>query len=216
MSISAFGVEHTDIEKAADKATKQRRWAAVAGASPIGSGWAAPIYNTTQAKKGRKLAVFGRTTGRAIAEGTPGAFAGGAVGALVGRKNPMAIKIGATAGSIGSQSHSSYAAMRNAQTRGDIKKSAFGVEHDVDKAFGAGFATGAKNLVAGAKNLGAKALKPLNSASYIPKSGTIGGKTFGTPGSTMKITSGQKKIGAGVGAGALGAGAFGIGNKRNY
>ena len=79
------------------------------------------------AKSGRKLAVTGRTVGRAYAEGIPGAAAGTGLGLAAsalsrGRLNPArASQIGSYAGGMIGGAHGQMSAFRNARKRGDLK-----------------------------------------------------------------------------------------------
>lgn len=106
-------------------ASGQRRTSAVLGAIPTVGGYVSPVYGAVQAKKGRKAAVAGRTFGRNIAEGAAGSLPGTALmvaGMMKGKIGlARAGKYTAMGGALAGQSHGSYAAMRNAQNRGDIQ-----------------------------------------------------------------------------------------------
>lgn len=119
----AFGVERAEVSKADAKV--QRTNAAIIGGTPYVGSIAAPIYGATQAKKGRKGAVAGRTFGRQVVESNIGATPGLALsiaGAKSGSKGMVtAGRYGMLAGGLAGGSHAAYAAMRNAQRRGDIQ-----------------------------------------------------------------------------------------------
>lgn len=118
----AFGVERGVIHKADEAA--QRRNAALWGAVP-GFGVAGTIHNATQAKSGRKAAVAGRTYGRQLGESVLGVAPGAAlmIGGMKAGKMGLARagRTGAMVGGLAGSSHASYAAMRNAQRRGDVE-----------------------------------------------------------------------------------------------
>jgi len=123
------GFEPIEDVLKADRAQSQRRIAAGigAGSAALGLGAAVPagIYGATQARKGRKAAVGGRTFGRTTAEGAAGALPGAALIAHGMHANNKATFIGgqlvALGGGIAGAGHGAHRAMRNAQNRGDIK-----------------------------------------------------------------------------------------------
>ena len=115
-----------DRERAAvgksDRAARQRKTAATIAAIPYAN-YAAPFYAASQSKKGRKLAVGGRTIGRMAAESAAFGAPGIAL-TLLSRGRSRALTnagrvYGAVGGMVGS-SHGAYRAVGNAQRRGDI------------------------------------------------------------------------------------------------
>jgi hypothetical protein len=107
-------------------ARNQRVAAGVGGAIPvpyIGGSGLAGIYSGSQANKGRRLAVGGRTFGRSMLEGT----AAGAVptAVMLSTHNPrvaLGADIARRVTQAGGTGHGAYAATRNAQKRGDIPR----------------------------------------------------------------------------------------------
>lgn len=102
---------------------KQQR---IAGALSVAPGpLGATIYGSAKARKGRKVAVSARVVGRSVLEGNLAGLAGG-----MATKGPKGAYLGAALGGF----HGGSRAFRNAQKRGDIKKSsgfvsAWGIEH---------------------------------------------------------------------------------------
>jgi len=116
-------VELEGVEKNANTATSL-------GAIPYVGGIAAPGYNASQARKGRKAAVAGRTYGsQAVYGGLAGTAATGAVLAHAARKagglehnvayNPKA-KLAVLATGLAGSAYGARRAYQNAQKRGDI------------------------------------------------------------------------------------------------
>lgn len=103
-----------------------RRNATILGAVPYVSA-ATPFYAGAKAKDGRKLATGGRVYGRQAVEALGGALPGAVLGAMGARKgSPRMMLAGyglAGAGGLAGSAHGANRAVRNAQKRGDIKKS---------------------------------------------------------------------------------------------
>lgn len=199
---SAFGIEHEEISKSDFPSSKrertQRKVAGTLGALPVASGVATGVYSATQAKKGRKAAVAGRTVGRAAISGATGASLGGLAGLALTRSS-AGYRVGGALGGLAGFSHGARHAMGNAQRRGDIYKSAFGVEHEVGKGFGSMAAKLAKTPMAGKiANAGIKGtatLKPM-AAKMAPMAAKVKAMPTGA------------KVGAGLGVGAIGGASF--------
>lgn len=110
-----------------DRAQSQRRTAGTIAAIPYGS-IVAPFYSASQAKKGRKAAVGGRTYGRTALEGTAGALPGAALTMALSRGGGGGGRLAAArlltlGGTSAGAAHGASRAMRNAQKRGDVGKS---------------------------------------------------------------------------------------------
>ena len=109
-----------------DIARSQRMTAGTLAALPYAN-MATPFYAASQAKKGRKAAVAGRTLGRTTLEGSAAALPAGALYALAARsgntKAAIAARLAGAVGVAGASAHGASRAMRNAQKRGDIGKS---------------------------------------------------------------------------------------------
>jgi hypothetical protein len=168
------------------------------GAIPVIGAPSAAIYNASQAKKGRKAAVAGRTYGSAVSYGLGGAVLGGAglatyaakksipVSAGLSGKQKLAMgALGATGAAIGASR-----ANKNAIKRGDIKKAQrrFDPEADRQRRIGMYSAGGAL----GAVYLGDKA------RGQLAREG-------------MKVIRPKGKKGALLGLSAIASGALGAG-----
>lgn len=108
-----------------DLARSQQRTAGTIAAIPYAS-IMAPFYSASQAKKGRKAAVGGRTFGRTILESNAGALPGAALTMALSRGGGGGGRLAAarmlTLGGVAAgAAHGASRAMRNAQKRGDIR-----------------------------------------------------------------------------------------------
>ena len=117
-----------------DLARSQRMTAGTLAALPYAN-MVTPFYAASQAKKGRKAAVGGRTFGRTTLEASADSLPAGALYALASRsgnaKAAIAARLAGAVGVAGASAHGASRAMRNAQKRGDIGKSLL----DVSKAW---------------------------------------------------------------------------------
>lgn len=158
------------VNKSLVEVAKGANTATALGATPTIGSIAAPIYNATQARDGRKAAVAGRTYGSMIAYGTGAAALGtGALYANAARKGAKPIvntaakpgisraaatfghkpAIAAGLGVLGGLGYGARRANQNAVKRGDIVKAYRRFDPEADRQRRAGLYTGVGVLGAG-------------------------------------------------------------------
>lgn len=189
MKKSAFGVYHVE------KSAKNRK---IAGRTAEVAGGATGAYGIGQMAIGRE----GLSAGRVFAErGMPNASA--ATGTL-GRQM---IRTGGKKLAIGGTLLAGGAALRNSK----VKKSAFGVDHDIDKAFGTGALTAMKAVAPKVKAAIPQARNM--AATQLPRMKAIGQSKMTQAGMKFRAMPNAGKMTA-IGGGSAAAG-FGANSMMN-
>ena len=208
--------KRTGVEKSLAEIAKGANTATALGATPTIGGIAAPVYNATQARKGRKAAVAGRTFGSmaaygagAAALGTGALYANAArqgtkpivnttaktgmsrAAATFGRKPALALGLGV----LGSSGYGARRAYQNAVKRGDITKAYRRFDPEADRQRRAGLYTGLGALGAG--------LAGREAANHFTTRSKVGEKT--ARGIVAKPGHGKKGLALAALAGASGA-----------
>lgn len=174
------------------------------------------LHGAVAGKPGKKLRAAGNEYGGSLAGSFAGSLAGQA--ATLHAKSPITRGLVASAGALGGAVEGSRRGVLRAQRKGQykkepVKKSAFGVEHEITKiGIPTKFAAGAKMGMAGRKTMGAnKVMGAGNKMGLLkPQAKFAGGVASGairnSPGKSAAIAGG-----AGVGVG----GGVGMMRRRN-
>ena len=205
---SAFGIEHSDdINKSdtyAPGATNKQK------TGMTGGEWAAGLGGSALAADG--LLAMGK--GRKLASGKFGTFAN-----KVGKTTIKRGALVAGAGIAAAGAAQAHAFNRRKAEGVIVKKSAFGVEHEVEKSFMSS-ANKVRNTIGAAKTgfkAGMGGYKPAAAGSKSIAVGASAGRSAAAGMGKLKALPTSSKIAGGIGAaGAVGAAGYGLNHKKNY